>query len=555
MRHGRMREFVLYALTMALMISVFTVQSAAETYMHLGCYTDNPTDQGLNGNPSNTPNTTKNACAQYCIISGGYPYSGLQAGSKCSCGDAYNLKGASGASTGCTTCSDQNRCGGPAANDDFYNVDKDVVDRQPVGHTGSMSYVAARQACVKVRGDLIVPNSLPVIEKIVQLQASGFNVTSAWVGLRRRLPKSLLESVYEWTDENVLEKYSSNAFTFSTYWTDGDVQNDDCVSLVFSTKKWKSVACDTALPFVCNQPPATTPPDLSAGGVTTVTPASEDPASQSKRLALFIVLPLFLFCYGGSCILYCIHKIIKNCNRKRPAAKMTLDQMGGGPGREKRPMPYMDNPLPPKRPLSASRRVYPAPMDATAGLGLNLPTKAMPVYIPQNTNKVEHQLEQETPRPTSSSGIQVGLAPPAQLQPPPYADEKRARLLENAAREARERRAKEEAEGRPMSRPFSGAPKLDHPYEPPKPQSLKVEPPREPQSLKAESPREQASPSESTGSTANLLPVGKNDKKGGTKGGAGDDDDDKDDNGQMSINEILKKKVQDKKKPRKVVAS
>jgi len=46
-----------------------------------------------------------------------------------------------------------------------------------------------------------------------------------------------------------------------------------------------------------------------------VTDPPESISEESKRLALFIVLPLFLCCYGGSCIIYCVHKIIRNCAR------------------------------------------------------------------------------------------------------------------------------------------------------------------------------------------------------------------------------------------------
>jgi len=49
----------------------------------------------------------------------------------------------------------------------------------------------------------------------------------------------------------------------------------------------------------------------------TETPTTAVPSTglsdDSKKLALIIVLPLFLCCYGGSCIIYCLHKIIHNC--------------------------------------------------------------------------------------------------------------------------------------------------------------------------------------------------------------------------------------------------
>jgi len=56
------------------------------------------------------------------------------------------------------------------------------------------------------------------------------------------------------------------------------------------------------------------------GDEVTEAPATDPPetiSEESKRLALFIVLPLFLCCYGGSCIIYCVHKIIRNCARAK----------------------------------------------------------------------------------------------------------------------------------------------------------------------------------------------------------------------------------------------
>lgn len=452
-------------------------------YRHLGCYKDSPTNRDLDGHSSTMDPLTVELCAAECI-SYGYPYSGLQAGTMCFCGDTYNQRGAS---NNCTTCTSPDRCGGVNSSHIFYNSDTTLVGRQPVAYDTQNSYVKARNTCIKKSGDLIVPNSQAVIETIVNMW-NGKGQTAVWVGLRKRHPTA---GVYEWTDENEAVTYYSKEASYKDYWSTGDTQDGDCVSLVLETGKWKSLSCDTSLPFVCNQMPQTEP-ETSTDETET---GEDNTAQESKRLALFIVLPLFLFCYGGSCILYCIHKIIKNCNRK-PKPKMALND-----GMEKRPMAYSDNP--PRRPLSASRRVYPAPVD------LNMPTKAMPVYIPQQGGKQAAEYKPDGMRPTSSSG--VNLAVP---NPPPYDDEKRAKLLENAANESRDRRAKEEAAGRPLSSPF--AKKNDD-----------------------GSPRDGPSPSGSTKSSTKLLGEDKEDTS----------------TDMMSINEILKKKVQDKKKPKKVASS
>ena len=111
-----------------------------------------------------------------------------------------------------------------------------------------------------------------------------------------------------------------------------------------------------------------TPADTSSG-------LSED----SKRLALFVVLPLFLCCYGGSCIIYCVHKIIRNCTRARrvrlppddekpmtlPPPSVSLSDANGLGARSKMApvmMPH-DAAMAAKRPLSAgkhSAKVAPA---------------------------------------------------------------------------------------------------------------------------------------------------------------------------------------------------
>jgi len=85
----------------------------------------------------------------------------------------------------------------------------------------------------------------------------------------------------------------------------------------------------------------------------TATDPPQSISEESKQLALFIVLPVFLCCYGGSCIIYCVHKIIRNCAKARRdesplpedppkpqrAVPVVVGQPSGGLGaREKRPL-------------------------------------------------------------------------------------------------------------------------------------------------------------------------------------------------------------------------
>lgn len=78
---------------------------------------------------------------------------------------------------------------------------------------------------------------------------------------------------------------------------------------------------------------------------------SSNPAAESNRLALYIVMPLFLLCYGGSCVFYCAYKIYRNCCYKRKAAAMRFEPVPGHPPIE----PVKMGPPPPgafRRPLS-----------------------------------------------------------------------------------------------------------------------------------------------------------------------------------------------------------
>ena len=57
---------------------------------------------------------------------------------------------------------------------------------------------------------------------------------------------------------------------------------------------------------------------------------STDGSSNSNSpLVLYIVLPLFLLCYGGSCLVFCAHKIHRNCRHiNRCQSKMDLAESG-----------------------------------------------------------------------------------------------------------------------------------------------------------------------------------------------------------------------------------
>lgn len=106
-----------------------------------------------------------------------------------------------------------------------------------------------------------------------------------------------------------------------------------------------------------------------------------NPSEDSNRLALYIVMPLFLLCYGGSCVLYCAYKIYRNCCMKKRTTMyfdqvpnhpndMTKVQMGGM-------APHLLGPTGVyKRPLSGGMKksaVYPMSMESLVMKGGPLP--------------------------------------------------------------------------------------------------------------------------------------------------------------------------------------
>ena len=179
---------------------------------------------------------------------------------------------------------------------------------------------------------------------------------------------------------------------------------------------------------------------------------------------------------------------------------------------EKQPMPLGDGIV---YPQNNGKKGYapPPPMAAVCpNSPIKTPVEDLRLGVIDDADEIPHV----TPR-------EVNLL--ATSPPPTYADkaeEKRARLLENAAKEARDRRVKEaEAEGRPLST-VSRATTAKH----------------------QPSPTAGAQEPENTGSTVNLL-----------KEDAWEEEEDQQN---MSIGEILKLKMAqkaDKKKPRKVIAS
>ena len=182
----------------------------------------------------------------------------------------------------------------------------------------------------------------------------------------------------------------------------------------------------------------------------------DDEGFDKKKLSLYIVLPLMMFCYLGSCIAYCSSKCYKYC-KKEKRKKMLLENTEYEP-HNKPPQPVPGPRPPPRRPLSASRRVAPMPIHAVP-----YPVPRQPHPPPRPIRTPVQELKPstsgsppQTSRPTTSGAIALDVS--ATSPPPPYYESKgkgkekaskvkeeqhRRLLLENALREARGRREKE----------------------------------------------------------------------------------------------------------------
>jgi hypothetical protein len=338
------------------------------------------------------------------------------------------------------------------ANDVYYSVDNaQSGSRLLKAYSAGLGYEQARSHCIRNGGDLVIVDSATaindVIATITEANGAGTSIKSAWVGLRY----TKLTGKYEWTDENA-RPYNDHAADFDSFWSSKEASPSGCVSVNVSSKLWQAVPCTTALSFVCRQLPPV--PDLDETTYTIVSAdAINDISTDNKKLALYIVLPIFLFCYGGSCVLYCAYKIYKNCCRARKDS-MLLEKTVAYPPR----FQFPDR--------SGAPRAAPV---------FSQPLGVKPKYIgvPEKGNPLDNFMGRKKGAvyPIAEEGIagamiggekmseaykvnEIGMTPldkngDSMQKPPSYEDmknESRARLLENAAQLARERKKEKEVE-------------------------------------------------------------------------------------------------------------
>ena len=99
----------------------------------------------------------------------------------------------------------------------------------------------------------------------------------------------------------------------------------------------------------------------------------------SMNLALLVVVPLFLACYGGSCVAYIIYKTYRHCNRRNGKShSVNLDNMENNPAPTAFPTYFHapGQPLPPPCKPPTQRDGYaktPASYDPPSDVAADLP--------------------------------------------------------------------------------------------------------------------------------------------------------------------------------------
>ncbi|KAK2167794.1 hypothetical protein LSH36_24g12150 [Paralvinella palmiformis] len=304
------------------LFSTFWTSECSVNYKYLGCFKDNsklPDITGLDGT-LDRDDFSFHWCVNLCQESG-YPYAGVKDSRKCSCGHTY---GRYGTSPACNyTCETIIPCGGYEANDLFYTIEIDATSeslRDDNVYTTEMTFEDARSLCLKYEGDILpIYMSSDWTKMKTKLNDAGITSGKMWLGLRRIFDGG---KQYSYTDR------SKPGFSSSSYsnWADGETQANPCVAVNLEDGTWESTSCTAQYPFICHQQPA---PEISPTDADDGSQDGDDESTSAfdmSKLSLYIILPLFGFCYGGSCLMYCIHKIYKALKRKK-RQKMLLAKL------------------------------------------------------------------------------------------------------------------------------------------------------------------------------------------------------------------------------------
>lgn len=295
----------------------------------MGCYEDKDANNALarpdiKGYASLLTTPDPELCCFICR-SRGWPICGLQEGVQCHCGCEYGFYGPS---TDChySGC-EAFVCGGSTANSVYYSLGKSLADR-PYNLTyfnSPLTYKSARLTCISKLGELVSPLNSGVIDSIVQ--ATNTISSKVWLGMH--MPQG--SSSYEWTEQLLELSYASSLTHLLGYWKSGDGKDGKCVVMDTATKKWSSVDCEGAgYAFVCKlfatlpvNPDDAPASHHSAPSMNTTKEEKGSGIDEQKTLIMFIVVPIFLICYAGSCIAYCAYKISRNCSERAMIAKVT----------------------------------------------------------------------------------------------------------------------------------------------------------------------------------------------------------------------------------------
>lgn len=189
----------------------------------------------------------------------------------------------------------------------------------------------------------------------------------------------------------------------------------------------------SCLVLLHNSDPTTTP-DSSDTGTKEVEDTSQ---FDQTKLSLYIVLPIFLFCYGGSCVLYCSHKLYRSCKRKK-REKMLLTKMeieeyepDTKPKFQPQPGPKLMPPGGPvmgPRPFTPNKRavIAPAPYPMPQRMAFNKPMPPppppepeRPVRTPVQNIRIPSPKKEDEKKPEQNQKA----APPPKIPPTPPDDD------------------------------------------------------------------------------------------------------------------------------------
>ena len=213
------------------------------------------------------------------------------------------------------------------------------------------------------------------------------------------------------------------------------------------------------------------------GETTDSSSSSEDDGT--NRLALFIVLPIMLTCFVGSCVSYGVYRLVKMCRKKQDDDKLILTDIENHnvPSNNRQPQngktrrPFSGRVTPAMVPLEVRESKNGFPMQSMNAAPQQEPPPPQQSLPPENNPFITRPVSSKAPPNDSKSGNENGRSSTDLLIPPPVRERsslsprsdtsqnepKKQELLDNAAKEARERSARQRSVEPPAANEEAGA--------------------------------------------------------------------------------------------------